>query len=270
MSDRIDAFLAHRGFGTRSSVRELIRRGAVRLNGRTVHDYGHQVAGGEVKVRGQVVPVGIFDATLLVHKPLGVACSHDEREAPLLYDAIPPPWTHLPLESAGRLDRDTSGLLILTTDGALIHRLTNPKKHLPKRYRVAYSGTLSSHAVERVASGITMAGDPKPTQPAELILEGQHPDGLGAATIILVEGRYHQVRKMFEALGGTVIRLHRDRIGGLDLPADLDVGAMRDLTALELELLHGRDGSLAAEDGSADGTAEDEAAEGGLASPPTP
>jgi 16S rRNA pseudouridine516 synthase len=261
MSDRIDAFLAHRGFGTRSSVRELIRRGAVRVGGHRVNDYGHQVAGQEVKVKGQVVPVGIFDATLLVHKPLGVSCSHDEREAPLLYDAIPAPWTHLPLESAGRLDRDTTGLLIVTTDGALIHRLTNPKKHLAKRYRLAYSGTLSSHAVERVASGIVLAGDPKPTLPAELTLDGTAPDGLGLATMTLSEGRYHQVRKMIEELGGTVVRLHRDRIGGLDLPADLDLGAMREVTPAELELLHGRTPGAGTDAGPA---------AGGLASTPAP
>ncbi len=237
MTDRIDAFLSHRGFGTRREVRDLIRRGVVSIDRRIVRDHGHHVAGGVVAVRGQEVPVGVFDATLLVHKPLGVACSHDPAEEPLLYDAVPMRWRNLGLESAGRLDRDTSGLLVLTTDGALIHRLTNPKKHLTKRYRIAYSGKLTAHAVERVAKGIEIEGDDRPTLPAELLLEATGADGLGLATLLLAEGRYHQVRRMIAALGGEVVRLHRDRIGGLDLPADLELGAMREILPAELELL---------------------------------
>ena len=237
MSDRLDAFLSHRGFGTRSSVRILIQQGCVRVGGHRVRDHGHPVQGQEVKVKGVVVPVGIFDATLIAHKPTGLACSHDPAEAPLLYETVPATYAHLPLESAGRLDRETSGMLILTTEGQLIHRLTNPRKHLRKRYRIAYSGTLLAHAVERVRAGIVMEGDPKPTLPAELIIEAPGADGLGQATMLLAEGRYHQVRKMIAALGGHVERLHRDRIGSLDLPADLPPGAMRELTADELALL---------------------------------
>lgn len=237
MTDRIDAFLSHRGFGTRREVRDLIRRGVVSIDRRIVRDHGHHVAGGVVAVRGEEVPVGVFDATLLVHKPLGVACSHDPAEEPLLYDAVPMRWRNLGLESAGRLDRDTSGLLVLTTDGALIHRLTNPRKHLVKRYRIAYSGRLTAHAVERVAKGIELEGDDRPTLPAELQLEDAGTDGLARATLLLSEGRYHQVRRMIAALGGEVVRLHRDRIGGLDLPADLELGAMREILPAELELL---------------------------------
>jgi len=128
------------------------------------------------------------------------------------------------IEPAGRLDRDTSGLLICTTDGQLIHRLTNPKRAVWKRYRIGYTGELSAHAVERCASGLSLPDDDRPTLPARLELHGA-----GEASLHLCEGRYHQVRRMIGALGGEVIRLHRDRIGALELPADLTPGMCRAL-----------------------------------------
>jgi 16S rRNA pseudouridine516 synthase len=176
---------------------------------------------------------GATSATLVFHKPLGYACSHDPQEAPLVEALIPPAFQHLSLETAGRLDRDTSGLLVLTSDGNLIHALTNPRKHLEKRYRITYRGKLSAHAVKRCAKGILLEGDPKPTIPALLELDGEDDDGCGLATLHLHEGRYHQVRRMIAALGGEVIRLHRDRIGGLNLPTDLAPGQMREISASE-------------------------------------
>jgi 16S rRNA pseudouridine516 synthase len=236
MAYRLDAFLSHRGFGTRSHVRGLIRRGRVTLAGEICRDQGEHVAEREVRVDGNVIAVGVTSATLLLHKPIGYACSHDEREAPLMEELIPAEYRHLSLEPAGRLDRDTSGLLVVTSEGDLIHQLTNPRRHLPKRYRIGYRGTLSSHAVERCAKGIEMEGDPRPTLPAVLTLESAHA-GLEHATLVLEEGRYHQVRLMIAALGGEVVTLHRDRIGALDLPADLGAGQMREITAPELALL---------------------------------
>jgi 16S rRNA pseudouridine516 synthase len=178
------------------------------------------------------------------NKPLGYACSHDEREAPLVEELVPDAFRHLVLETAGRLDRDTSGLLVLTSDGNLIHALTNPRKHLEKRYRITYSGKLSAHAVKRCAKGIMLAGDAKPTLPAQLELEGVDEAGFGLATLHLHEGRYHQVRRMIADLGGEVVSLHRDRIGGLSLPVDLAPGQMREMSASEMRaLMSGTDAS---------------------------
>ena len=236
MAYRLDAFLSHRGFGSRTQVRGLIRRGRVTLAGKVCRDQGEHVAEREVRVDGAVVEVGVVSATLLLHKPIGYACSHDEREAPLMEELIPAEFRHLPLEPAGRLDRDTSGLLVVTSEGELIHQLTNPRRHLPKRYRIGYRGTLSSHAVERCAKGIVLEDDPRPTLPAVLTLEGTDAE-LERATLILEEGRYHQVRRMIAALGGEVVTLHRDRIGALDLPADLAAGRIRIVTDAEMELL---------------------------------
>lgn len=232
MDVRLDAFLAHQGLGTRSEVRALIRSGVVAVGGAVCRDHAERLRGRSVTVRGRPVEAGPEDATLIVHKPVGLACSRDPREAPLLDGLYPPDLAYLPIEPAGRLDRDTSGLIVCTTDGQLIHRLTNPRQEIWKRYRVAYAGGLSSHAVERCARGIALPGDDRPTRPAHLVVEGE-----GRATIQLCEGRYHQVRRMFAALGGEVTALHRDRIGALELPADLPSGGCRALAADELAAL---------------------------------
>ena len=231
MNERLDAYLSHRGYGTRSETRTIIRRGRVAIAGRVQRDPALKVEG-KVTVDREPVPDGPFDATLILHKPLGVACSHDPGESPLIYESIPEPWVNLPLESAGRLDRETSVLLILTTDGPLIHRLTNPRRHLRKRYRIHYAGELCAHAVERCAKGLELEDDPRPTLPAELELHAP-----GTATLWLSEGRYHQVRRMIAALGAEVTALHRDRIGGLDLPQDLSPGMLREISTEELARL---------------------------------
>lgn len=228
MADRLDAYLAHQGLGTRSEVRNLVRSGLVTVGGAVCRNHAEQLRGRPVTVRGQAVVSGPTEATLLVHKPLGLACSHDPHEAPLLESLYPPAIAHLPIEPAGRLDRDTSGLLICTTDGQLIHSLTNPKRTIWKRYRIGYRGELSAHAVERCAKGIVLPDDERPTLPARLELAAP-----GEATLHLREGRYHQVRRMIAALGGEVVRLHRDRIGALELPADLPAGSCRPLSATE-------------------------------------
>jgi 16S rRNA pseudouridine516 synthase len=237
MAVRLDAFLSHRGFGTRSQVRALIRSGRVSLAGLVCRDHGEHVGNNVVRVDGEVIVEGVEQATLLLNKPLGFACSHDLREAPLVDELVPDQFRHLALETAGRLDRDTSGLLVVTSDGTLIHSLTNPRRHLEKRYQVAYRGKLSYHAVARCAKGMQLEGDPNLTLPAQLELHGVDADGLGLATLHLHEGRYHQVRRMFAELGGEVVRLHRDRIGGLELPEDLKPGLMREIRTSELARL---------------------------------
>jgi len=238
VAERLDAFLAHRGHGSRSEVKARIRRGEVRVDGQVCRDPGiHVDVTADIRVGDETVEDGLHEATLILHKPVGYSCSHDQRESPTVDALIPESHRHLPIEWAGRLDRMTSGLLVLTTEGDLIHRLTNPRRKLAKRYRIAYSGRLSSHAVERCAKGIVLDGDPRPTLPAKLVLLDPDGEGLGHALMTLHEGRYHQVRRMIAALGGEVVRLHRDRIGGLDLPGDLPAGAIRDLDARERRLL---------------------------------
>jgi 16S rRNA pseudouridine516 synthase len=240
MATRLDAFLSHRGFGSRSQVRALIRSGRVKVSGTICREQGIHVDEQVVRVDDQSIDVGVESATLIFNKPLGYACSHDPAEAPLIEEFIPEIFRHLPMETAGRLDRDTSGLLMVTSDGNLIHALTNPRRHLEKRYRITYAGRLSAHAVKRCAKGMILPGDPKPTLPALLELDGVNEKGQGLATLYLHEGRYHQVRRMIAELGGEVVALHRDRIGGLSLPPDLLPGHMREISTSEFHaLMHG-------------------------------
>lgn len=252
---RLDAYLARCGVGTRSEVSKLIRAGRVTVDGELCRSAKHKVAEHQqVLLDGapQVAPPEVLH--LLLNKPTGYAVSRDPAEAPLFTELLPAAYQHLPLQPAGRLDRDTSGLLVVTSSGSLIQRLTHPKRQHPKRYQVRFEGSLPGDAVARFAAGMTLEEDPKPTRPAIL-----QPGADGQAVAILHEGRYHQVRRMFAALGCEVTTLHRDRIGELDLPPDLALGDCREASEEELAAL-GTGGS-----GGTGGGGDPAAASGGEA-----
>jgi 16S rRNA pseudouridine516 synthase len=221
---RLDAFLARAGVGSRSQVRRLIRGGRAAIAGESCKDAGEFVAGRVVTLDGEVVEAPPSCLHLALHKPCGYACSHDPAESPIVDELLPESWLNLGLETVGRLDRDTSGLLILSSEGQLVHRLTHPKHKVAKRYRVEFDGPLASDAVEQCRAGLLLRDSDEATQPAELVVEAE-----GRATLIVREGRYHQVRRMFAALGARVTALQRDRVGGYDLPEDLAPGEWRRL-----------------------------------------
>jgi len=150
---------------------------------------------------------------------------------------VPAACRHPNLQTAGRLDRDTTGLIILTIDGRLQLSITAPARALWKRYRIRYHGRLGSDAPARVAGCLQLPEEERPCLPARLALDGEDADGCGLATLELCEGRHHQVKRMVRALGGQPVGLHRDRIGGLTLPADLAPGELRVLRADERLLL---------------------------------
>jgi len=175
---------------------------------------------------------------IALHKPRGYSCSHNRGEAPVLDELLPPALRECGLQPVGRLDRDTSGLLILTTDGRLNHALTCPANKVEKQYRIGFRGVLSATAAASVAAGIQIEGDPEPTLPAQLVVErvtrfrsAVCEEELGEATLVLREGRHHQVRRMFRALRANVVTLHRERIGGIVLPPGLVVGDFVELPA---------------------------------------
>lgn len=230
---RLDGYLSRAGLASRKQARALIKRGRVTVDGEVCRDASRRIDGGE-RVALDEVPVDspVARADFLMHKPVGVACSHDEREAPLVFDLLVDRLRRRSLKIAGRLDRETSGLLVLTTDGDFIHQLTHPTRKVAKRYRVAYRGELPEDAVAQCRRGIFLTGDDEPTRPAELTVEAG-----GRATLVLREGRTHQVRRMFRALGATVTALHRDRVASLDLPPDLAPGDLRPLAPEERALL---------------------------------
>lgn len=223
---RLDAYLARAGLGTRSEVRRLVRQGRVSVGDDVCRRAGEWVEGRAVRLDMEIIapPPDVLHAVL--HKPAGFACSHDPREAPIIDALVPQAWLRLGLQSAGRLDRATSGLLVLSSDGRLVHDLTHPSRKVEKRYRVRFDGELPADAVQRCADGLRIAGSERPTRPARLEVEGE---AEGHATMHVCEGRFHQVRRMFERLGVTVTALHRDRVGDYALPEDLVPGELRRL-----------------------------------------
>jgi 16S rRNA pseudouridine516 synthase len=165
--------------------------------------------------------------TLILHKPLGVVCSHREPGRSV-YELLPERWRRRApvLSTIGRLDADTSGFLLITDDGGLLHRVISPRNHVAKRYLATLDRPLDGHEGAVFASGdLVLEGEADPLAPA--VLEPLSPT---AAHLTITEGRYHQVRRMFAAVGNHVAALHRDRIGALDLPAGLAPGDYRPLT----------------------------------------
>lgn len=235
---RLDRLLANLGYGSRKEMHGLVNAGEVILDGKELTDANARIAIGadlpaRMTIMGQPVdpppPV-----VIMLHKPVGVVCSHKEAGR-RIYDLLPPRWRvrDPALSSVGRLDKDTSGLLLITDDGGFLHRVISPKRHVPKSYIATLDRPLTGEEGAVFAAGTLMLeGEEKPLLPA--ILE---PMGDNKARLIIEEGRYHQVRRMFAAVGNHVVELHRDRIGGLVLPDDLEPGAYRVLAAETAELV---------------------------------
>ncbi len=235
---RLDRLLANLGYGSRREVQSLVADGAVVLDGAALSDAGGKIAvtpdlPGRMTVSGRPLdpPAPL---TLVLHKPLGLVCSHKEPGRSI-YDLLPARWRRREpgLSSVGRLDVDSSGLLLLTDDGAFLHRLIAPRSHVTKRYLVTLDRSLRGDEGALFAAGTLMLeSETTPLKPAAL-----EPLSPVTAWLTLTEGRYHQVRRMFAAVGNHVTALHRDRMGALDLPADLAAGSFRPLTEAERDSL---------------------------------
>ena len=232
---RLDQLLAGMGYGSRREVEALADRDLVLLDGEPVLDVGMRLPLTEelltrVTINGEAIDP-LPGMVVMLHKPVGVTCSHKEA-GKLIYDLLPGRWKRRDpvLSSIGRLDKETSGLLLLTGDGLLLPKVISPKHHVAKIYLATLARPLPEDAVTKFASGTLMLeGDDKPLLPAELeiITPTQ-------ARVTLHEGRYHQVRRMFAALGNHVDALHRETVGGLHLPEDLPAGDYRLLTAEDI------------------------------------
>lgn len=222
--------LANLGYGSRKEAQRMIRSGAV------TDDCGRVLGTGEIpphdRIRFRGEPLDPpFPLVLMLNKPDGYTCSSEDPDD-TIYDLLPPRFgcRNPGLNPIGRLDKDTTGLLLLTDDGKLLHRIIHPKAGCLKVYHATLDRPLEGHEAELFASGtLVLQSETKPLLPAPL-------EVLGAkeALITLHEGRYHQVRRMFAAAGNHVLTLQRLSIGGLRLPADLAEGEWRELTAEEL------------------------------------
>lgn len=222
---RLDQLLANLGYCSRREARLWIEAGRVTINGKVADDFSTKASTSDVRVDGEPLdhPESLL---LLLHKPTGLVCSHEEREGPNVYSLLPERWRRRnpQVTSIGRLDKDTSGLLLLTDISPLVHRLTSPKHKVPKVYRATLDRDLSPDLVALFASGtLLLEGEKEACAPAELKLASAR-----EAEITLTEGKYHQVRRMFAATGATVLTLHRTRFGNLDL-GDLAPGQWREL-----------------------------------------
>lgn len=211
---RVDQLIASLGYASRRDVPVLIKKNILRADGIDKLKADMRLDPELLRVGGEPLdhPHGLL---ILLHKPLGVVCSHNEDEGQLVYDLLPARWSQREpqLVSVGRLDKETSGLLLLTDQHDLVHRLTSPKHHVAKTYHVRVSAPLDPELVTIFRSGeLVLKGEDKPCLPAELTIHTEF-----TATVVLNEGRYHQVRRMFAANGCPVVELHRSRFGALEL-----------------------------------------------------
>ena len=231
---KLSQILFSQGFGARRECEGLIASGHVAIGGRVVDDPFADVdpTGLVFSVRGQAWPY--HEKVLLVmNKPAGHECSQKPRHHPSVYGLLPPPLRRRDVQSVGRLDEDTTGLLLFTDDGALIHRLTSPKRHVPKIYEVGCKHPLGDDELQRLRSGVTLLDDPTPVKAADAQSTGVRPDGLHGLRLTLTDGKYHQVKRMLAAVGNRVELLHRSGFGALTLPSDLGPGQWRWLSGPE-------------------------------------
>lgn len=231
---RLDKLLANLGYGSRKDVTKLIKAGLITAGDTVLNDPSAVIEPSSmaIVVDGEPLdPVAPF--TILVHKPAGYTCSHDEHGA-ILFDILPDRFRGRSpsLSSAGRLDKESTGAVLMTDDGDLLHRIISPKLHVTKHYDVTLAEPLRGDETALFMSGsFTLKDDTKPLKPALW-----QPISATTGIMHLNEGRYHQIRRMFGALGNKVTKLHRASIGGLTL-GDLPEGAFKQLSRDEIDLI---------------------------------
>ena len=235
---RIDKLLGSMGYGSRTEMARLGKAGGIVLDGVDLTDVSKRIAvtpdlPARMEIDGEPLdpPPGLV---MMLHKPPGMTCSRKEDGA-LVYDVLPPRWRRRDpaISTIGRLDKATTGLLLLTDDGDMLHRVIRPKRHVAKVYRATLARPLDGTEGDVFAAGgLVLEGEDKPLSPA--VLEVLSPT---EARLTVTEGRYHMVRRMFAAVGNHVEGLHRERVGGLALPDDLAPGDWRLLDQGEIDAI---------------------------------
>ena len=234
---RLEDILYSQGFGTRRVCAGLIQQGHVTVNGQPELDAGalYVPEGLAFTVQGEAWTFHEL-AYVLLHKPAGTECSQKPSAWPSIYTLLPAPLRQRPqkgavlgVQAVGRLDQDTTGLLLLTDDGAFIHKMSSPKHHVPKVYEVTAKHPVDARQVERLLAGVVLEDDPRPVKAAACEITGEC-----TLRLTLTQGKYHQVKRMVAAVGNRVEGLHRSAIGDYALPADLAPGQWRWLSAEDL------------------------------------
>ena len=217
---RLAQALFSQGFGSRRICSGLVANGLVQVAGRVVDDPDAEfdTAGLVLRVEGRDWPFHA-QALLLLHKPAGYECSQKPRHHPSVMSLLPAPLRTRGVQPVGRLDEDTTGLLLLTDDGALIHRLTSPKRHVDKVYEVGTKHALDEGQLQRLSDGVVLDDSPVPVRASAAQRRGEC-----AMSLTLTEGKYHQVKRMLAAVGNRVETLHRSRFGPWTIPPELAPG----------------------------------------------
>jgi 16S rRNA pseudouridine516 synthase len=237
---RLEKLLAHTGHGTRSEIKRMMKTGSVSVNGRPVKDGGMQVDPNQdqITVDGEIIRYREFIYVML-NKPQGfISATEDSREQTVL-DLLEPEYRIFDPFPVGRLDKDTEGLLLLTNDGKLAHNLLSPKKHVPKTYFAEVEGSVTDEDKRAFLAGVTL-DDGYVTMPAKLeILKSGNPAAgeVSKIELTIMEGKFHQVKRMFQAVGKQVVFLKRISMGPLLLDEHLAAGSYRELTDEELRQL---------------------------------
>lgn len=226
---RIDKYLSQATGLSRKEVKRLLHKDEVTINGAATRDGSTKVSDDDIIVLQDMEIAPPRPRYFMMNKPLGYVCSSDDPNNAtvmgLLFDEPRPDDLHL----AGRLDIDTTGLLLITDDGQWSHKVTSPKYKQGKRYRVTTADPIPVSAIDDFKQGVELHNEKHPTRPAELEILSEH-----EAYLILTEGKYHQVKRMFAAIGNRVVELHRDRIGQIALDETLEPGEYRELTEEEI------------------------------------
>lgn len=232
---RIDKILSNLGYGTRKEVKELIRSGQVEVDGIVVKDSGQQVMAEsqEIKVGGRrlLYREHIY---IMMNKPQGVISATEDIREKTVIDLLPDEFKVFNPFPVGRLDKDTEGLLLLTNDGQLSHRLLSPKKHVPKTYLAKILGRVTKEDVEAFSNGVIL-DDGYKTMPSQLVILER--GRVSQVEVTIYEGKFHQVKRMFKAVDKEVLYLKRISVGELKLDETLEPGDFRELDKNELIIL---------------------------------
>lgn len=231
---RIDKFLANMNVGSRKEVHQLIKKGIVAINGQTIKTPKEKVAEtDEVTVNGEKIVYQKYHY-FLMNKPKGVLSATEDRSQRTVISLLKPQDQYQGITPVGRLDKDTTGLLLLTNDGQLNHELLTPNKHVDKIYRAKIAGVADDETVKTFASGMTL-GDGTKLKPAKLTVLKQDTElDSSEIEIKIREGKYHQIKRMFGAVGMKVVELERISMGNLKLPEDLKRGNYIELSLDEV------------------------------------
>lgn len=232
---RLDKLLAHTGFGTRKEVKELIRKGNVTVDDKIIRSSNATIDPNKqiVTVFGEEIFYQKF-VYIMLHKPAGFITATEDVYHDTVLSLIPEAFAHFDLSPVGRLDKDTEGLLILTNDGKANHVLTSPKKNIPKTYFAKINGTPTEEHIDVFKQGVTL-DDGYETK--EATLEILSADTMSEIKLTITEGKFHQVKRMFRAIGMEVLYLKRLTMGDITLDPDLPIGKTRELTMEELQYI---------------------------------